>query len=191
MPTIRPPPSQAAKAAPGWRTTSLLRVFAWMRRSQMLAKIAEASVPPSRDTPAEAAPPPPLELKACSESFNRIKVLSARHILFFRLMAYKSIEPLPLPPTGFLDPDDHGGPGHGSRKPVLQQDDKADGISERPKPLNAFYEIRKKSGSGNFRAQMQGSQSTWTSPQVPLPQSWMNFSMEKTPVRSSTERPHS
>ena len=28
-------------------------------------------------------------------------------------------------------------------------------------------------------------------PQVELPQSWMNFSMEKTPVRSSTDRPYS
>ena len=42
---------------------------------------------------------PPLELQACPESFNRIKVLSARHILFFRLMAYKSIEPFPQSPT--------------------------------------------------------------------------------------------
>jgi len=28
-------------------------------------------------------------------------------------------------------------------------------------------------------------------PQVELPQSWMNFSMENTPVRSSTDRPYS
>jgi hypothetical protein len=50
---------------------------------------------------------------------------------------------------------------------------------------------RKKVREGNFRSQMQGSQSTWTAPQVSLPQSWMNFSMEKTPVRSSTDRPYS
>src|SRR5512137_2288233 len=37
----------------------------------------------------------------------------------------------------------------------------------------------------------QGSQSTLTAPQVELPQSWMNFSMEKTPVRSSTDLPYS
>ena len=37
----------------------------------------------------------------------------------------------------------------------------------------------------------QGSQSTLMAPQVELPQSWMNFSMEKTPVRSSTDRPYS
>jgi hypothetical protein len=28
-------------------------------------------------------------------------------------------------------------------------------------------------------------------PQVDLPQSWMNFSIEKTPVRSSTDLPYS
>ncbi|MDF0590730.1 hypothetical protein [Candidatus Methanocrinis natronophilus] len=48
---------------------------------------------PSRDTPAEAAPPP-RELPACPSDFNRVKVLSARHNPLFRLMAYKSIEPL-------------------------------------------------------------------------------------------------
>src|SRR5512137_2116350 len=37
----------------------------------------------------------------------------------------------------------------------------------------------------------QGSQSTLMAPQVELPQSWMNFSMEKTPVRSSTDLPYS
>jgi hypothetical protein len=37
----------------------------------------------------------------------------------------------------------------------------------------------------------QGSQSTLIEPHVLLPQSWMNFSMEKTPVRSSTDLPHS
>src|SRR5512139_3932254 len=42
-----------------------------------------------------------------------------------------------------------------------------------------------------FRFYTQGSQSTLMAPQVELPQSWMNFSMEKTPVRSSTLRPYS
>ena len=37
----------------------------------------------------------------------------------------------------------------------------------------------------------QGSQSTLIAPHVELPQSWMNFSMEKTPVRSSTDLPYS
>src|SRR5664279_5034930 len=37
----------------------------------------------------------------------------------------------------------------------------------------------------------QGNQSTLMAPQVELPQSWINFSMEKTPVRSSTLRPYS
>ena len=36
-----------------------------------------------------------------------------------------------------------------------------------------------------------GSQSTLMAPQVLLPHSWMNFSIEKTPVRSSTLLPHS
>ena len=43
----------------------------------------------------------------------------------------------------------------------------------------------------NLGAYTQGSQSTEMAPQVELPQSWMNFSMEKTPVRSSTLRPYS
>jgi len=37
----------------------------------------------------------------------------------------------------------------------------------------------------------QGSQSTLVWPQVELPQSWMNFSIEKTPVRSSMDLPYS
>jgi hypothetical protein len=37
----------------------------------------------------------------------------------------------------------------------------------------------------------QVSQSTLIAPQVELPQSWMNFSIEKTPVRSSTDLPYS
>ncbi len=37
--------------------------------------------------------------------------------------------------------------------------------------------------------QQQGIQSTLISPGLLLDQSWMNFSMEKTPVRSSTLRP--
>jgi hypothetical protein len=36
----------------------------------------------------------------------------------------------------------------------------------------------------------QGNQSTLMAPQVELPQSWMNFSMEKTPVKSSTDLPY-
>ena len=40
-------------------------------------------------------------------------------------------------------------------------------------------------------AYTQGSQSTLIAPHVELPQSWMNFSMEKTPVRSSTDLPYS
>jgi hypothetical protein len=36
-----------------------------------------------------------------------------------------------------------------------------------------------------------GSQSTLMAPQVLLPHSWMNFSIENTPVRSSTLLPHS
>jgi hypothetical protein len=37
----------------------------------------------------------------------------------------------------------------------------------------------------------QVSQSTLIAPQVELPQSWMNFSIEKTPVRPSTDLPYS
>jgi hypothetical protein len=36
-----------------------------------------------------------------------------------------------------------------------------------------------------------GNQSTLMAPHVELPHSWMNFSMEKTPVRSSTDLPYS
>ena len=48
-----------------------------------------------------------------------------------------------------------------------------------------------KKGDGMVNDYTQGSQSTLMAPHVELPQSWMNFTMEKTPVRSSTDLPYS
>jgi hypothetical protein len=48
-----------------------------------------------------------------------------------------------------------------------------------------------KKGEENILDHTHGSQSTLMAPQVELPQSWMNFSIEKTPGRSSTDLPYS
>ena len=49
--------------------------------------------------------------------------------------------------------------------------------------------VKKEAGSTLIHT--HGSQSTLMAPQVLLPHNWMNFSIEKTPVRSSTLLPHS